>query len=454
MRFVLQVLPVLRQVHLASLLLVLTPLVVVRNLAPFVVSNVPVVMITTTSTTIVAVDAFSVSSASSSSSTFHPWRLVPLEQQQKQRRRQQQMIVAAPVVQHRDVTSFQNRRRHTTTSTKRRVDHTTTTDDNYNDEAEMGSASTTTSSSSSSSSFVNPFQYALLFDCDGVILETEEYHRLAYNAAFQHFHLTTINTATNEVEPVIWSVEYYDTLQNTVGGGKPKMYHHFRETLRGQFPSYRNVAVIVLDDGTNTDNGNNETTQLQQQQQQQPPPTTVEEQATLIDQIQAYKTQYFTGLLQTNAVARPGVLSLMDAAFLDPTIAVGVCSAATKAAAIQTLNSTLGPQRVQQLNVCLLGDDVPDKKPHPTIYNMARETLNIPASHCIVIEDSMVGLRAAIAAQMKCIITYTNSTAQQDFYNEGAAAKVPNLQNVTLQSIFNPLREHGIDTELLVGVKD
>ena len=29
------------------------------------------------------------------------------------------------------------------------------------------------------------FEYALIFDCDGVIIETEELHRLAYNAAFK-----------------------------------------------------------------------------------------------------------------------------------------------------------------------------------------------------------------------------------------------------------------------------
>jgi hypothetical protein len=30
---------------------------------------------------------------------------------------------------------------------------------------------------------------ALIFDCDGVILESEELHRVAYNAAFEHFKL-------------------------------------------------------------------------------------------------------------------------------------------------------------------------------------------------------------------------------------------------------------------------
>jgi hypothetical protein len=44
------------------------------------------------------------------------------------------------------------------------------------------------------------YEFALLFDCDGVILETEELHRLAYNAAFKEFDLTI------DGEPVVWSV--------------------------------------------------------------------------------------------------------------------------------------------------------------------------------------------------------------------------------------------------------
>ena len=68
------------------------------------------------------------------------------------------------------------------------------------------------------------FDAALLFDCDGVLVETEELHRLAYNEAFAAFGLETAGA------PVEWSVAYYDKLQNTVGGGKPKMKYHFTET--------------------------------------------------------------------------------------------------------------------------------------------------------------------------------------------------------------------------------
>ena len=57
---------------------------------------------------------------------------------------------------------------------------------------------------------------------------------------------------------------------------------------------------------------------------------------------------------------------------------------------------------------------------------------------------------------MKCVITYTTSTEGEDFYGEGADAKVPELgsRKVTLESIFGPLRKDGPNAELLVGYKD
>merc|ERR1719454_777329 len=69
--------------------------------------------------------------------------------------------------------------------------------------------------------------FALFFDCDGVIVETEELHRLAYNKAFNTFGLRMPDGS-----PVEWDVPYYDILQNTVGGGKPKMKYHFNNETK------------------------------------------------------------------------------------------------------------------------------------------------------------------------------------------------------------------------------
>ena len=84
------------------------------------------------------------------------------------------------------------------------------------------------------------YEYALLFDCDGVILETEEFHRLAYNAAFEAAKLTI------DGEPVNWSVEYYDVLQNTIGGGKPKMFFHFRLFLILKHPKLFRITCRYI----------------------------------------------------------------------------------------------------------------------------------------------------------------------------------------------------------------
>ncbi len=59
---------------------------------------------------------------------------------------------------------------------------------------------------------------------------------------------------------------------------------------------------------------------------------------------------------------------------------------------------TLGEERRNKLDVCILGDDVSKLKPDPLIYVTASERLNIDPSLCVVVEDSMVGLRAAKGA--------------------------------------------------------
>lgn len=53
--------------------------------------------------------------------------------------------------------------------------------------------------------------------------------------------------------------------------------------------------------------------------------------------------------------------------------------------------------------VIIGGEDVINKKPSPDIYLLAAKRLGIDSKHCIVIEDAVNGIEAAIAAQMRCI---------------------------------------------------
>jgi len=325
---------------------------------------------------------------------------------------------------------------------------------------------------------------ALLFDCDGVILETEELHRRAYNAAFLEAGVTKVCGDSSEI--VEWSVGYYDILQNSIGGGKPKMRHFFSQVLRFESNEHGDPTTIVA----NTSVGGGDESEPSKKKKRKGKKNKKSEASSssitvtpqdidtklesLIDALQTRKTELYKTTVEETATPRPGLLDLMDEALADETIAVGVCSASTKEAAQKVLECTLGADRVARLDVCILGDDVSEKKPSPMIYNEARSKLGIALpTRCVVVEDSAVGLRAAKAAGMRCLITYTASTTAEDFYGMGADAKVPDLANngnpVTLGAIFGPLREAFASAgnesdgdnndgdrypELLVGTKD
>lgn len=259
-------------------------------------------------------------------------------------------------------------------------------------------------------------EYALLFDCDGVIVETEELHRIAYNKAFEKFKLTL----PGEV-PMNWDVHYYDKLQNTVGGGKAKMRYFFTHDAATACGMSENPAGGVWPVCKNPYASE---------------PHSDEEKTALIDRLQDAKTEFYCSIVENMATARPGVLDLMDAAIADPRFKVGICSAATKAGFEQVVNSLVGKERLGRLDVVLAGDDVKNKKPDPEIYNTARAMLGMDKSQCIVVEDSIVGLKAAKAAGMKCIITFTSSTAKEDFRGLGADEVLPDMQGYRLADVL------------------
>ncbi|KAK8921316.1 hypothetical protein KSP39_PZI020347 [Platanthera zijinensis] len=241
---------------------------------------------------------------------------------------------------------------------------------------------------------------ALIFDCDGVILESEHLHRQAYNDAFAHF---AIRCSISSPKPLYWDSDFYDELQNRIGGGKPKMRWYFKEN---GWPS----SSIFTE-----------------------PPSTESEREKLIDVIQDWKTERYKEVIKSGTVKpRPGVLRLMDDA-KGAGIKLAVCSAATKSSVVLCLENLLGLERFYGLDCFLAGDDIKEKKPSPLIYLTASEKLKLSGGDCLVVEDSVIGLQAATGAGMPCIITYTSSTANQDF--EGAIAMYPDLSNVRLEDL-------------------
>ncbi|TYH79178.1 hypothetical protein ES332_D03G044800v1 [Gossypium tomentosum] len=240
---------------------------------------------------------------------------------------------------------------------------------------------------------------ALIFDCDGVILESEHLHREAYNDAFAYFNVRCPSSS----QPLNWDLQFYDVLQNLIGGGKPKMRWYFKEH---GWPS----STIF-----------------------ETPPESDEERAKLIDTLQDWKTERYKEIIKSGTVEpRPGVLRLMDEAKAAGKM-LAVCSAATKSSVVLCLENLIGMERFKGLDCFLAGDDVKEKKPDPLIYLTAAKRLGVSEKDCLVVEDSVIGLQAATKAGMSCVITYTSSTADQDF--KDSIAIYPDLSNVRLSDL-------------------
>ncbi|XP_010267398.1 PREDICTED: haloacid dehalogenase-like hydrolase domain-containing protein At4g39970 [Nelumbo nucifera] len=241
---------------------------------------------------------------------------------------------------------------------------------------------------------------ALIFDCDGVILESEHLHRQAYNDAFAHFD---VRCPSSSPQPLYWDSAFYDELQNRIGGGKPKMRWYFKEN---GWPSSSISETPPEDDNARE---------------------------KLIDTFQDWKTERYKEIIRSGSVKpRPGVIRLMDEAKAAG-IKLAVCSAATKGSVILCLENLIGIERFQGLDCFLAGDDVKEKKPDPSIYLTASKRLGVLGKNCLVVEDSIIGLQAATRAGMSCLITYTSSTANQDF--KDAIAIYPDLSNVRLSDL-------------------
>ncbi len=79
-----------------------------------------------------------------------------------------------------------------------------------------------------------------------------------------------------------------------------------------------------------------------------------------------------------------------------------------------------------QFDVIITIDDVVHGKPDPEIYLLAARRLAIPPAQCLAVEDSLPGVRAAIAAGMHCVAS-TNDLTRDAVH---AAEPLPGVQIV------------------------
>lgn len=130
------------------------------------------------------------------------------------------------------------------------------------------------------------------------------------------------------------------------------------------------------------------------------------------------KTELFRARIVAGEVsARPGLVDLMRS-LVDDEIRIAVATTG-RAAWVNPLLRTLLDDGV--VETVVTGDDVSRLKPDPEVYIRALELLDLPPENALAVEDSEVGLRAAVAAGLTTIVVTSDYTAHQDF---GAAAVV------------------------------
>jgi len=210
---------------------------------------------------------------------------------------------------------------------------------------------------------------ALIFDCDGVLADTErDGHLPAFNQMFEEFGVS-----------VRWSEEEYgDKLK--IAGGKERM------------------ASLLTNDFVHT-NGL---------------PSDPDGQRELIATWHKRKTEIYTEMVAAGRLpARPGVARVIAAA-QDAGWALAVASTSSEPSVRAVLEHVAGVDRASRFEV-LAGDVVPKKKPAPDIYELAVSRLSVPSDEALVIEDSRNGMLAAVGADLSCVVTVSSYTGNEDF---------------------------------------
>ena len=220
-----------------------------------------------------------------------------------------------------------------------------------------------------------PALEALLFDVDGTLADTEETHRMAFNAAFAAAGLDWC-----------WDETLYrDLLQ--VAGGRERI----RFFIDRHAPSFQYTGDI--DD--------------------------------FISALHRDKThRYVQSMSRGEVPLRPGVERLIREARAQG-LRLAIVTTTTPENVYSLLEHSFSTNAAGWFDLIAAADAASEKKPAPDVYHYALERLALPAGRCLALEDSANGLISARGAGVAALITVNAYTRDQDF--TGAAVVLDGL---------------------------
>ncbi len=215
----------------------------------------------------------------------------------------------------------------------------------------------------------------IIFDVDGVIAETENIHRKAYNAMFERVGID-----------VQWSPAGYAVRLVQVGRTKLQ------------------PVVEEID---------------------------VPDKAAYVKQLHGVKRGIYEEMLDRLAAEgrlapRPGVVRLIREAVQSGT-KLGLATVSPRESSTKLLRHVLGESLLDEFASFHTGCDVERYKPAPDIYCMVSAQLGTDVARTVAIEDTRHGLESAKSAGLKCVVTPSEYTVGEQF--QGADLIVPDLDH-------------------------
>jgi beta-phosphoglucomutase family hydrolase len=132
-------------------------------------------------------------------------------------------------------------------------------------------------------------------------------------------------------------------------------------------------------------------------------------------------------LLTETAVARPGLSDILTKA-KQAGLPMSIASSAT----LPTIHLVVDRLNIRNyFDALTSGDEVANGKPAPDVFLLAAKRLAVEPRHCLVIEDTLNGIKAAKAAGMMCIAIPCEATMHQD--HSLADVRMQSLEQINFQ---------------------
>ena len=141
----------------------------------------------------------------------------------------------------------------------------------------------------------------------------------------------------------------------------------------------------------------------------------------------------FQSIIRDQVVFLPGVKKWMEAFRQN-----GICQALASSGSpgnIDAILTTLAAEKY--FDEIISGDGFPSK-PDPFVFLKAADCLGIVPVNCLVIEDAVVGVKAAKAAGMKCVAVTTNNPKEKLADADMVLSNLTELTTDHVQRLFYP----------------